>query len=209
MRRQKIFAVALLLSLLLVSCGEDRPEETNGTTEYGCPEWLTDRWRLEHEDPGRLRLDIAIPQVGEELGGAEELNARIGAEYAFYLDRGPEEYGICDLNFADPSLRIWYELYRWEDVFELCVFGREESLMGSGPLLWTSVYGYDLERDAVLTTEELLERLDYTPEDVVDRFYEEMVEPEDRENYTWEDIGYGWFYIDEAGELAFTVSLYG
>lgn len=80
--------------------------------------------------------------------------------------------------------------------------------MGSGPLLWTSVYGYDLEKDAVLTTEELLERLDYTPEDVVDRFYEEMVEPEDRENYTWEDIGYGWFYIDEAGELAFTVNLY-
>ena len=208
MRRKEVLAMALLFSLLLVSCGEDKLEEIGGTPEYGSPGWLTDRWRLEYEDPGRMRLDIAIPQVGEELGGAEELNTQIRSDYAFYLDRSPEEYGICDLSVADPSLHIWYEMYQWEDVFELCVFGREESLMGSGPLLWTSVYSYDLEKDTVLTTEELLERLGYTPQNVVDQFYEEVVCPEDPESYTWEDIGYGWFYVDEAGELAFTVSLY-
>ncbi len=210
----KVRIGAAFLSLtVLAACSVSGKSPLEGepsappSAEGVAPEWLTDRWRLEHEEE-RLRLDIAIPQVGEELAGAEELNTRIGADYAFYLDRGPEEYGICDLGFADPSLHIWYELYRWEDVFELCIFGREESLGGSGPVLWTSIYGYDLEEDVLLTTEELLERLGYTPQDVVDRFYEEVVWSEDPESYTWEDIRDGWFYVDEAGEPAFTVSLY-
>ncbi len=207
---KRLLSAAMLLPLLLTACGE-RPGECEGEMEGkrdGAPEWLTDRWRVEHKEE-RLRLDIAIPQVGEELAGAAELNARIEADYIYYLDRRPEEYGICDVGFADPSIHIWYELYQWGETAELCIFGREESLMGSGPVLWTDVYGYDLEEDILLTAEELLERLGYTSQDVVEGFYKEIVEPEDPESYTWENIRDGWFYVNEMGKLAFTVSLYG
>ena len=60
--------------------------------------------------------------------------------------------------------------------------------MGSGPVLWTDVYGYDLEEDILLAAEELLERLGYTSQDVVEGFYKEIVEPEDPESYTLADV---------------------
>ena len=238
MKGQREFICGLLLALLLTGCtpevqpgaavspaGEgsalsetSRPVETTPvsivpeeTTNVLAPELETlaaDLWRLEYEKSDRLKLDIAIPRMSEELGGAAELNAQIETDHAVYLDREPEEFEFLT-GFTAPYIHIWYELYQWENVFELCVFGEQVSLLGSGPLLWTSVYGYDLEEDTVLTAEELLEKLGYSTEDVVDSFYAEMVMEEDSESYTWEMIRDGrWFYVDEAGELAFTVSLY-
>lgn len=184
------------------------PEETTNVTMSEMETLAADLWRLEYEKPDRLKLDIAIPQVSEELGGAAELNAQIETEYAFYLDRELEKYEF-QTGFTAPYIHIWYEVYQWDGFFELCIFGRMESLWGSGPALWTSVYGYDQETDKVLSAEELLKKLGYTPEDVVNRFYETEVWEEDPESYTWENIRDGkCFYVDEAGELAFTVSLY-
>ena len=117
---KRLLSAAMLLPLLLTACGE-RPGECEGEMEGkrdGAPEWLTDRWRVEHKEE-RLRLDIAIPQVGEELAGAAELNARIEADYTYYLDRRPEEYGISDVGFADPSIHNWYDLYQWGETAEL------------------------------------------------------------------------------------------
>ena len=238
MKGQRERICGLLLVLLLAGCAPgvqpgataspvaespalpetSRPAETTPvsiapkeTTNVSAPELetlATDLWRLEYEKLDRLKLDIAIPRVSEELGGAADLNAQIEAEYAFYLDRELEEYEF-QMGFAAPYIHIWYEVYRWDGFFELCIFGRMESLWGSGPALWTSVYGYDLEADKVLSAEELLEKLGYTPEDVVNRFYETEVWEEDPESYTWESIRDGkCFYVDEVGKLAFTVSLY-
>ncbi len=188
---------------------EPLPIETEGTTFVADMENpVVERYRIEYEDPERLHLDIAIPRVVENVLGATEINAQIETDYAYFIDRPPQEYREWDLEFSHPLVQIKYGLYQWEGLYELCIWGQEWALEGSGPLLWTSVYSWDPQDGTILSLEELLDRFDYTTQDVERIFREKMVEPEDVGVYTWGDIQKGWFYIDEAGELAFTVSLY-
>lgn len=208
---------ALLLFASLVSCSAPTPPDPTPETTYGfaalptgqpAPDWLTDCWRLEYEEPEKLYLDIAIPQVRKDIPAAPELNQRIRSDYAYFIDRPAEDYAQGCQVFGDPLIRIRYGLYQWEDLCELCIWGREEDLGGSGPLLWTSVYAWDLQDETILSPEELIAHFDYTPQDVEQAFQDQIVWEEDPETYPWETIKKGWFYISEEKELTFTVSLY-
>ncbi len=167
---------------------------------------LETAYRLYDQVPARGIVDIAVPRLKGDGPGAKAISRQIEADFSRVTAAQPD-YDELLISFTYPVFKIYFEEYRFGDVYELCVLGTSSSYYGSGSLRSVSRYYYDAKNDRSIEEQEFLKLRGLSEQAVLDRFYADSVESSDPTVYTYEDISNG-YYIEEDGSLAFILNLY-
>ncbi len=167
---------------------------------------VTTGYRLEYDSPDRYRLDITLPFLREDLPGAEEVNGQIKADYAGYLGMEPEEFPYEEQGFDYPLVHIYYEAYRFDHLLELVVRYQCDSLYGSGPCSYNTVYCYDTKGGTACSVTRLMEQLEISEEDVVNGYMEFYMAEDGRQDPLEFDMLAGQFFFDGDGNIRFEVN---
>lgn len=175
-----------------------------GTTSVigGSTEALvTTGYHLEYDSPDRYRLDITLPFLREDLPGAEEVNGQIKADYAGYLGMEPEVFPYEEQGFDYPLVHIYYEAYRFGHLLELVVRYQCYSLYGSGLSSYNTVYCYDTKGETLCSVTRLMEQLEISEKDVVNRYMEFYMMEDTRQDPLAFDMLAGQFFFDGEGMI--------
>lgn len=108
-----------------------------------------------------------------------------------------------------PWHTVDFAVYRFGDIYQICIFNTEASAWGSGIGMWLYTYYYDINLGDVISQEDFLVNMNYTPEEIVEIFYQDYLSEIDMENsYTYDEIS-NWYYFDGDAKIQFYVNLFG
>lgn len=224
---KSIGALTLAMALALTGCARPEPtgpspalqteekaspvpaasvaaEETAAVTGVDTALLVTERYHLQCDSPEYCRLDLALPLFQEDLPGGAEINNRIQEDWALFLDASPEELQDIEYGFTYPMVRIYYEQYLFENLFELVIRYQAYSLYGSGPASFNTVYCYDLKSKEVSSLLQLMEYLGVSETDVIDQYMDEYgIGEAEREWIAFEKDLVGQFFFDAERAIQF------
>ena len=171
---------------------------------------ITEVWREEYINiPETYIFDVRIPKLKEDLPNAEKINAKIAADCSIELSATEEDL-ISEAEWGGyPWHTTDFAVYKFDQVYEICIFNSEASAWGSGIGMWIYTYYYDASIEDEISAEDFLEKAGYTREEIVEIFYRDYLgEMGEGEAYTYDEIS-DWYYFDEAGHVQFYVNLFG
>ena len=142
-----------------------------------------------------------LEYLREDLPGAEEVNGQIKADYAGYLGMEPEVFPYEEQGFDYPLVHIYYEAYRFDHLLELVVRYQCYSLYGSGLSSYNTVYCYDTKGETLCSVTRLMEQLEISEKDVVNRYMEFYMMEDTRQDPLAFDMLAGQFFFDGEGMI--------
>lgn len=170
---------------------------------------ITEIWREDFINiPETYILDVRVPRVKESLPNAYKINQRIEEDCAVALNATVEDLVSEGEWGGYPWHTVDFAVYRFDDVYQLCIFNTEASAWGSGIGMWMYKYYYDTTSEDIVSPEDFLESMNYTQEDILQIFYEDYLGEIDMGDYTYEEIA-DWYYFGEDGSIQFYVNLFG
>ena len=183
----------------------------NGTYVRPVYDEITEIWREEFINiPETYLFDVRIPRVREELPNANKINDRIAADCEMELNAT-----LADLTSQGdwggyPWHTVDFEVCRFGDIYQICIFNTEASAWGSGVSMWMYKYYYDASLGDEIKPEDFLAHMNYTPREIEEIFYRDYLfeSPDPDGEFTYDQIS-DWFYIDEDANVRFYVNLYG
>lgn len=172
---------------------------------------ITEIWRQEFINiPETYLFDVRIPKLRKDLPNADAINERIAADCSMELNATPEDLESQGEWGGYPWHTTDFAVYRFGDIYEICIFNTEASAWGSGVSMWLYKYYYDAVRGQVVEIDDFLASMQYTPEEIVEAFYRDYLyeSPDSGGDFTYDQIR-DWFYLDGEGRVQFYVNLYG
>ncbi len=172
---------------------------------------ITEIWRQEFINiPETYLFDVRIPKLRDDFPNADVINDRIAADCSMELNATPADLENQGEWGGYPWHTTDFAVYRFGDIYEICIFNTEASAWGSGVSMWLYKYYYDAVRGQVVETDDFLTSMHYTPQEIVEAFYRDYLyeSPDPGGDFTYDQVR-DWFYFDGEGKLHFYVNLYG
>lgn len=183
---------------------------SSGTYKKPIYDEITEIWREEFINiPETYIFDVRVPRLKQDLPNADKINQKIAADCSLALNATEDDL-ISEGEWGGyPWHTVDFAVYRFGDIYQICIFNTEASAWGSGIGMWLYTYYYDINLGDVISQEDFLVNMNYTPEEIVEIFYQDYLSEIDMENsYTYDEIS-NWYYFDGDAKIQFYVNLFG
>ena len=171
---------------------------------------ITEIWKEDFINiPETYILDVRVPKLKENLPNAEKINQKIAMDCSIALNATVDDL-VSEGEWGNyPWHTVDFAVYKFGDIYQICIFNTESSAWGSGIGMWMYKYYYDINLGDVVSQEDFLVHMNYIPEEILEIFYQDYLgEFGTGESYTYDEIA-DWYYFDENANIQFYVNLFG